>query len=220
MKTQIKIFKLLIFTLGFIIYLQGNVFANDLTLSITTDKDTYKIGDTIETTVDWKEKMQASSFKVGYDSDKLEFVSANINETFYNNKNEGEISINWVSFEENDLTQIKIQFKVLKTGETTIKINEVSAFADGNLVTPTSYDILTNGSKTITVESKDETSTTSPQEPSKSEKVDDNSKPNDNTTVQTPLPKTGVKTTIITTLFIAVILTAIAFFKNKKYSDI
>lgn len=163
MITQKNIFKVLIMTLIFIIYLQGKIFASNLTLTLKTDKERYIIGDIIEVTVDWKEKMQASSFKIGYDSDKLEFISANINETFYNSKNEGEISINWVSFEENDLTQIKIQFKVLKAGNATIKIKEVSAFADGNLVTPTSYDISTEGSKTIKLEAKDETNATNSQ---------------------------------------------------------
>lgn len=195
MKIQKNFINLLIFTLIFIISLQAKVFATELTLTVTTDKDNYKVDETIVVTVDWKEDMQATSFKMTYDSEKLEFVSASINENFYNSKNSGEISINWASLEGTDLTQIQFQFKALKDGKANIGIKEVSAFADENLVKPTSYNISTAGMKTISIQ-------------------------NDGSLVSGPLPQTGTGITTLITLIVISILAVIFFIKNRKFSDI
>lgn len=221
MKIQKELIKILIFVLILIISLQTRVFASTLTLNVTTDKDNYKVNETIEVTVDWKENMQATSFKIGYDSEKLEFVSASINENFYNSKNAGEISINWASLEGTDLTQIKFQFKAIKEGTTDIGIKEVSAFADGNLVSPTSYDFSTSGTKTIIIEAKDETGNT--EDPSATQKPNDEDKETvnkgDNSLALNPLPQAGIKTTILITIIMG-ILSVIFFIKNKEFSDI
>lgn len=227
-----KSIKILIFMLVLMISLQTRVFASTLTLIVTTDKENYKVSETINVTVDWKEKMQAASFKIGYDYEKLEFVSASINENFYNSKNAGEISINWASLEGTDLAQMKFQFKTLKEGETNIGIKEVSAFADGNLVTPTSYDISTSGTKTITVEAKDETNP-NPENPENSEppeEPDNNQVPSDenanledqedDSIAQIPLPKAGIETTMLITIIIIGMLSVVFFIKNRKFSDI
>lgn len=229
MKTHKKFIKLLIFACILIISLQTSVFASTLTLTVTTDKNNYKVSETINVTVDWKENMQATSFKIGYDSEKLEFVSASINENFYNKKNAGEISINWASLEGTDLTQIKLQFKALKEGETNVGIKEVSAFADGNLVSPTSYDFSSSGTKTIIIEAKDETNS-NPENPTISEEPDDTQKTNnedknyeyksDNSLAQNQLPRAGTRTIILITIIVMGILSGILFIKNRKYSDI
>ena len=232
MKIQKKFIKLLIFALILIISLQARVFATTLTLTVTTDKDNYKVSETINVTVNWKENMQATSFKIGYDSDKLEFVSASINENFYNSKNAGEISINWASLEGTDLTQIKFQFKSLKEGKTDIAIKEVSAFADGNLVCPSSYDISTAGTKTIIIEAKNETNSkpATPQESKTPEEPDNSQNPNDedknlqnqedNSLSPNPIPQTGIETTLLITIIIMAMLSAIFFIKNREFSDI
>lgn len=229
MKIQKKFIKLLIFACILIISLQTRVFATTLTLTVKTDKDNYKVSETISVTVDWKENMQATSFKIGYDSEKLELVSASINESFYNSKNAGEISINWASLEGKDLTQIKFQFKALKEGETNVRIKEVSAFADGNLVSPTSYDFSTSGTKTIIIEATDGTNP-KPENPATPEEPDDNQKPNDeeknhenqddNSLAPNPLPQAGIKSTILITIIVFGMLSVILFIKNKKFSDI
>lgn len=226
MKTQKKFFKLLIFACLLIISLQTRVFANTLTLTVKTDKDSYKVNETISVTIDWKENMQATSFKIGYDSEKLEFVSATINENFYNSKNAGEISINWVSLEGTDLTQIKFQFKALKEGEANVKIKEVSAFADGNLVSPTSYNFSSSGTKTITIKSTGETNS-KPENDTASKGTSNNQKTNnkgknqvDNSLASKPIPQTGIKATILITIIVLGILSVVLFIKNKKFSDI
>lgn len=229
MKIQKKFIKLLIFALILIISLQTRVFASTLTLTVTTDKDNYKISETIEVTVDWKENMQATSFKIGYDSEKLEFVSASINGNFYNSKNPGEISINWASLEGTDLTQMKFQFKALKEGKTNVGIKEVSAFADDNLVSPTSYDISTSGTKTIIIETKDQTNPNPenpniPEQPDNDQKIDDEKKSYesqyDNSLAPNPLPKAGAGTTILITIIVIGMLSVIFFIKNRNFSDI
>lgn len=232
MKIQKKFIKLLIFALILIISLQTRVFATTLTLTVTTDKDNYKVNETIVVIVDWKENMQATSFKMGYDSEKLEFVSASINENFYNSKNSGEISINWASLEGTDLTQIKFQFKALKDGEANVGIKEVSAFADGNLVSPTSYDISTAGTKTIIIEAEDETNPNpeNSENPATPKEPDNNQKPNyeeenhenqdDNSLAPSPLPQAGARTTILITIIVMGMLSVIFLIKNRKFSDI
>lgn len=226
MKTQKKFFKFLIFACLLIISLQTRVFANTLTLTVKTDKDSYKVNETISVTIDWKENMQATSFKIGYDSEKLEFVSASINENFYNSKNAGEISINWASLEGTDLTQIKFQFKALKEGEANVKIKEVLAFADGNLVSPTSYNFSSSGTKTITIKSTGEINS-KPGNDTASEVTSNNQKTNnkgknqvDNSLASKPIPQTGIKATILITIIVFGILSVVLFIKNKKFSDI
>lgn len=216
MKVQKKLIKILMFALILIIILKTRAFASTLTLEITTNKDNYKISEIIDVTVDWKENMQATSFKIEYNSENLEFVSASINENFYNSKNAGEISINWASLEGTDLTQIKFQFKALKEGKTEVGIKEVSAFADGNLVSPTSYDFSTAGTKTIIIEAKDETG--KPEEPNNEDKNSENKE--DNSLAPNPIPEAGIKITILITIIIMGMLSAMFFIKNKEFSDI
>lgn len=229
MKIKKELITILIFALILIINLQVRVVASTLTLNVTTDKNSYKIDEIAEVTADWKENMQATSFKIAYDSEKLEFVSASINENFYNSKTAGEISINWASLEGTDLTQIKFQFKALKEGKADVRIKEVTAFADGNLVSPTDYDISTSGTKTIMIEAKAETKP-SPENPQIPEELDNNEKPNDedknsenqedNSLAPNTLPKAGIKTTILITIIIMGILSVILLIKNRKFSDI
>lgn len=216
MKIKKEFIKILIFALILIICLQSRVFSSTLTLNVTTDKDNYKVSETIDVTVDWKENMQATSFKIRYDSENLQFVSASINENFYNSKNAGEISINWASLEGTDLTQIKFHFKALKDGKTEVGIKEVSAFADSNLVSPTSYDISTAGTKTIIIEATDEAGNL--EEPNDEDKNLENKE--DNSLAPNPIPEAGIKITVLITIIIMGMLSAIFFIKNREFSDI
>jgi len=228
LKIKKKAIKILMITLALILCLQTKIFASTLTLNVTTDKDDYKVSEIVEVTVDWEENMQASSFKIGYDSEKLEFTSASINENFYNSKNKGEISINWASFEGKDLTQIKFQFKALKEGNADVGIKEVSAFADGNLLIPSSYDISTSGTKTVLVKANDEIES-NPGNSEEPEEPDNNQKPNDdkdydnqedNPEEPSVLPETGIETKILILIIIVGMLSIILFIKNRKFSEI
>ena len=221
MKIQKKHIIFIILMLIFIISLRTKVFADTLTVAITSDKENYKIAETINITIDWKEKMQAASFKFEYDSNKLEFLSASINENFYNSKNAGEISVNWVSMQGEDLTQIKFQFKALKEGNANLSIKETPAFADGNLVSPTSYDISSVGTKSIVIEAEQKATEQIDTE-NKENKNDEikKEKSNEDASLATNvLPKTGSESTIFIIIIAIGILSVFFFIKNRKYSD-
>lgn len=226
MKIKKELIKILIFVLILTICIQTKIFASTLTLNVTTDRDNYKVGEEIEVIVGWKEKMQASSFKIKYDSEKLKFVSASINENFYNSKNAGEISINWASFDGTELTQIKFQFEAIKKGETKVGIKEVSAFADSNLISPTSYDISTLGTKAIKIEEVN-TSPENSQNPEHSDKnqetKDDNKnsgKQEDNSMAPNPLPQTGTEKAVLIAIISVILLLIITVIKKRELSDI
>ena len=126
MKTSMKI---LIFTICLIAIIPLAVFASTLTLKVTTDKSKYEVGDDVTVTVDWTEKMQAASFVLKYDSDVLEFKSASVASSNYNSDTVGEISVNWASLEEKDLTKMTFEFKTKKTGTANVSIKSANAFA-------------------------------------------------------------------------------------------
>ena len=151
MKTSMKI---LIFTICLIAIIPLAVFASTLTLKVTTDKSKYEIGDNVTATVDWTEKMQAASFVLKYDSDVLEFKSASVASSNYNSDTVGEISVNWASLEEKDLTKVTFEFKTKKTGSANISIKSANAFANGNMVSPTDYDISSKGTINISINDK------------------------------------------------------------------
>lgn len=199
------LFEILLLMLFFIATMSINVLANTLTLKITTDETSYEIDDKIVITVDWTEKMQAASFTIKYNSDNLEFEVASIASTFYNTEKKGEIVVNWASMEEKDLTKMTFEFKAIKAGEVEISIKEVEAFADGNLVTPTSYEFTTLGNKNIIINSKDE-----------------NQKNNkeDNTTASKIIPNTGIEKTILLVIIILFVCAVMGFAKYRRLSDI
>ena len=102
-----NITKTLILTVILITIIPIVVFASTLTLKVSTNQSKYEVGENVVATVNWAEKMQAASYKIKYDSDILELKSASIANTYYNVDTVGEISINWASMEEKDLTNTK-----------------------------------------------------------------------------------------------------------------
>lgn len=211
-KSLLKIF---LFTLIFMMVIQIATFASELTLTLSTDKTQYEVGDKILITVDWTEKMQAASFKIKYDEDKLKFVSADIESAFYNAETTGEISINWASMEETELTKMTFELKATKSGEAKIFIQSVDDFADKNLLCPDGYDYTTKGSQTITINDK------SSDENKKEDKQQDvvlNKK--DNTVTNKTMPNTGIEKTIILVIIGIFISAVIAFVKYNNIPQI
>lgn len=190
-------------------------FASTLTLNLSTDKKQYETGDKIIVTVDWTEKMQAAGFKIKYDADKLEFISADIKDTFYNVETAGEISINWASMEETELTKMTFELKVTKAGEAKIFIQSVDDFADKNLSRPTSYDYTTTGSQTITINDK-----LSSGNKTENEQPNVVSNEKDNTLANKTIPNTGMGRTVILMMIGIFIAMVIGFIKYKSIPKI
>lgn len=206
------ILKMTLCSLFFMIAIQVVTFASTLTLTLSTDKKQYDIGDKIIVTVDWNEKMQAAGFKIKYDADKIEFVSADIKDTFYNAETAGEISINWASMEETELTKMTFELKAIKVGEAKISIQSVDDFADKNLVRPTSYEYANTGNQKITInEKKIETETTI-----ENEKTNVISNKQDNTVANVIIPKTGIKRVMPLLIIPIIIIAVIVYIKYKS----
>jgi len=238
-----NITKILLFFILIISILQKSIFANTLILKVATDKDEYKINDNIKVTINWDNKMQAASYKIKYDSSKLKFKSADIAESFYNSSKEGEITVNWASMNEEDFTKMTFEFTAIEKGNANIKISNVEAFADGNLVSPTNYDYNTYGDKTVIVKELKNSEASEDKEedgnkPSDNENVDEGEKlpqtdkdkqennngngieNNDNTTAEGKLPQTGLEKITILLISLLVIIGLVGFIKYKKLSDI
>ena len=66
----------------------------EVTTTVKTQKDTYKVGDKIEVTIDWEKEVQALGMKITYDKDKLKFDSTTVGSNYYNADTAGEILYN------------------------------------------------------------------------------------------------------------------------------
>ena len=212
-------------------------FASTLTLKVITDKSQYKVGDIVTATIDWKEKMQAASFVIRYDSDVLEFKSSSVEDTYYSTDTKGEILVNWFSLNNRDLTNIKFEFKTLKTGNANISINNVDGFSDGNMKTPTDYEFTSIGRVNVVANSNSSSNEENKQNNNGSAS---NGKNNENTgketksieeakkaystkeeesKANTKLPHAGVSTFVIPILIIGV-FGALGYIKYKRLSGI
>lgn len=208
-------------------------FASTLTLKVITDKSQYKVGDIVTATIDWKEKMQAASFVIRYDSDVLEFKSSSVEDTYYSTDTKGEILVNWFAMNDSELTNIKFEFKTLKIGNTDISIKNVDGFADGNIKSPTDYEYNSIGKVNVVANSNNSSNEENKQNDNGSAS---NEKDNENagketkkaystkeeeskTNANTKLPNTGVSTFIFPILIISV-FGIIGYIKYKRLSGI
>ena len=134
-----KILKITILTLMIIMFMQISSFASILKINLEADKENVKIGEEVKVTVSWNQGMQAADFYLIYDSKKLEFVEADI-EDDYINAEEGNIKTAWFSMDDTDKTQIEYTFKPKKAGKVEIETKVNGGFATGNLQIPNKYE--------------------------------------------------------------------------------
>lgn len=220
--------KKIVISLVFILFLllaELTVLASqELTLKALTDKETYSVGDKITFTVDWNEGMQAAGFTLEYDESKLKLESAEINDTFYNSDTEGLIKVNWASMEEVDYSKMTFVFKAISEGTATISITEAKAFADENLVSPSSYNINTFGTKQITIKAveptDDEEINKEPDKEPEKKPLDKENVMKDETTSKEKLPQTGMNTFVIFTTILIFVFGVVGFIKYKGLSEI
>ena len=158
------ILRILIIAITCALLFQLNVSAGySLTLETKTDATTYAVGGTVTTTVDWGHNLQAAGFTLRFNSTKLSFESASVNDNYYSiseptvDETSGDsytnIIVSWTSLEEVDTTSISFQFKTLESGDTTILVSDASVdeFSNENLERPEQIDYTTKGSKTIKI---------------------------------------------------------------------
>lgn len=126
-----------------------------------TDTDVFSLGENVKVTVSLTGNLpvQAISFTLQYDKNKLEFVGATcedssnkektLEEDFYNVENPGTLILSMVSFDDLNILGINLNFKTIAIGEAKVQLTEVDCVADGNLVTPDVIDFATNNLATI-----------------------------------------------------------------------
>ena len=135
--------------------------AYNLMLETKTDGSIFAVGGTVTATIDWEQEMQAVGFKVRYNSTKLLFEGASVNENYYNisepisyetsNDTYRDISVQWA--DGSSKTNMTFRFKTLEAGDANISIIEANAFSNQNLQQPEQINYTTKGSKTIKISS-------------------------------------------------------------------
>lgn len=145
-----------------ILLINLNAFAAyNLTLETKTDGSIFAVGGTVTATIDWEQEMQAVGFKLRYNSTKLLFEGASVNENYYNisepisyetsNDTYRDISVQWA--DGSSKTNMTFRFKTLEAGDANISIIEANAFSNQNLQQPEQINYTTKGSKTIKISS-------------------------------------------------------------------
>ena len=135
--------------------------AYNLILETKTDGSIFAVGGTVTATIDWEQEMQAVGFKLRYNSTKLLFEGASVNENYYNisepisyetsNDTYRDISVQWA--DGSSKTNMTFRFKTLEAGDANISIIEANAFSNQNLQQPEQINYTTKGSKTIKISS-------------------------------------------------------------------
>lgn len=135
-----KIFKITILVIIILMFMQVSLLAaNTLKINLKADKDNIKVGEEVKVTVSWKQGMQAVDFYLKYNSKKLEFVEADIEDDYINSE-DGKVKTAWFSMDDTDKTQIEYTFKAKKAGTVDISTKVNGGFATGNLQIPNKYE--------------------------------------------------------------------------------
>lgn len=121
--------------------LQLTIFANELTLTISTNKEEVNVDDEIKIKVSWDMAMQAADFELNYDTKKVEYLNSNIDDIYVNNNEEkGIVKTSWISLDNTDKTEIEYTFKIKKCGKAKFTTTVNGGFATATLETPTQYN--------------------------------------------------------------------------------
>lgn len=214
----------------------GSVFAlENLNISITTSNANAKVDDVIDIYVNWQEKMQAADYTLNYDSDKLEFISANISESNYSSDTPGKITICWYS-ESNGVAEMTFKFKVIGEGDANLSVNP-EAFANENLERPSECtstplvikdivkkeDLTPTPTPTATPTATPAPTVTPSQSPKPTEiptinPIEDNGE--DSTLSETEIPYAGKEFTIFFAMIAIGIVSIVLSFKLKDLKDV
>ena len=142
MNSSKKVGRIIVFLISIIILLvfYNNVYASTLKIDITSDRVELKVGEEIRIKVKWDNAMQAADFYLNYDSDKLEYLKADIDDVFIsNNANEGKIKTAWVSMDDTEKTSIEYTFKIKNNGQLKFSTSVNGGFATENIEVPNEY---------------------------------------------------------------------------------
>ncbi len=123
-----------------LIILQAPVFANELILTISTNKEEIKVEDEIKIRVSWNKGMQAADFELNYDTNKVQYIRSDIDDVYVtNDEKQGVLKTSWVSLDNTDKTEIEYIFKIKKGGKAKFTTTIDGGFATGELEIPAKY---------------------------------------------------------------------------------
>ena len=111
----------------------------ELSISVSTFRSKYETGEEVPVIVNWSKGIQATDYILQYDASKLEFIGAAMSEDYYCLEGEGEISVSWASFEEEDVQGMEFTFKAISEGDAEIRVIPENA-ATGDLDDTFSYN--------------------------------------------------------------------------------
>ncbi len=134
-----KINKVIVLFVLLLMLLTNSVSAMNLNLEMKVSEEKIKTGDEVTVTVNWQEKMQAADFSLFYDSEKLEYLSSDVDEMF-TKKGDNKISVFWFSTDNTDKTKIEFKFKAIKEGKAELTTKIEGGFATGELEQPDEYE--------------------------------------------------------------------------------
>ena len=174
--------------------------AENVEIKVVTDKDSYKVGDTVKTTIKWEKEAESFGFLVKYDKEKLEFDSISVGKNFYNAETKGEVLCNWYSADGDGKTNIEIIFKSKVKGSATLEVSNAKGFSWVSDTIDKTKKEYTYIGKTIDITEVASPTPTNPDQPKEEEKPEQKpeEKPNTQTNkTEQPKPTTNTRSRII-----------------------
>ena len=159
-----KFFRIMVLAITFVLLIQLNSFATlgKLTLSVETDKDTYKVNNKVVVTIKWEKEVESAGFVIKYDENKLSFDSTSVGSNYYNSDTAGKILFNWAAFDGRAIKEVTFILKANTEGDTTIIVQEAKGFADTLLKQATEYEY--NNKKITITKTEEPGNTQTPEE--------------------------------------------------------
>jgi len=225
MRNLKKISMVVVALLAVLLIVGGAVNAATLTLKVATNKKELKVGEEVIVTVDWEEGMQAADFILNYDKDKVEYVSSSIGDDYLtNDAANGKVKVVWISLNDKDMTKVSFTFKAKAEGEAKFSTEIDGGFANGEMVSPDSYDVKTYGATAVTLKASAETKepTATPTPVATQTPVTNTTKPTPTATAKAPtvLPKAGDGLNILLAIPVLLGITVLAYTQIRKYKEI
>lgn len=206
MKKIISIMTVLVIVLAMATVSNAAITEKTAKLNVSVSKSQVKVGDEVTVTVSWKDKMEAIDLELGFDKNKVEYVSSSMSEDYIATDRiaDGVVQISWFSMNGQGKNSITYTFKAKANGDATFTTAE-AILADENVESPEDY---TYGKATLKIgtaeEEKPETNTEKPstntekpetntEEPAQNtQKPANTEKPTTNTNKPTKIPQAGV----------------------------
>ena len=227
MRNLKKISMVMLALIAMLLVLEGVVNAAGLTLKVEADKKELTVGGEVIVTVDWTEGMQAADFVLNYNKEKVEYVSSSIGDDYLtNDATNGKVKVVWISLNDKDMTKVSFTFKTKAEGEAKFSTEIDGGFANGEMVSPDSYDVKTYGVTAVNLKAAGSTPT-----PTETQKPETTATPapQTNTTKPTPtatakaptvLPKAGSGTNTLVAIPVLLGTTVLAYTQIRKYKEI